>query len=304
MNEPLVSVVVITYNHEPYIKECIDGIISQKTDFPIEILVNDDCSTDNTASIIEEYELKYPSLFRCIYQSENQYSKGVHPWFDILFPIAKGKYIALCEGDDYWIDPYKLQKQVDFMEKHTEYSMCFHNVDVLSNIEEEKNLFNHLETRYYEDSDILNKWTVPTCSVLYRNNLLKQNLNYKMIVFGDIFLFLRLSQYGKLYCINEKMAIYRRLSNGISTIKRDICQELSIYKKIAIQYFYMSKYFKTNVSVSNLCKLWCNKFCNYVIYNNQSRKSDRLYLITIRYFADKGVSIKDYISLIYTYVIK
>ena len=72
MNEPLVSVVVITYNHEPYIKECLDGIISQKTDFPIEILVNDDCSTDNTASIIKKYELKHPNLFRCIYQTENQ----------------------------------------------------------------------------------------------------------------------------------------------------------------------------------------------------------------------------------------
>src|SRR5690554_3017735 len=126
--EPLVSICCITYNHEDFIRDAIEGFLMQKTSFPIEIIIHDDASTDNTANIIEEYANKYPDLFVTILQSENQWSKGggsIYARF--VYPRARGKYIALCEGDDYWTDPLKLQKQVDFLEANPEYILCFTN---------------------------------------------------------------------------------------------------------------------------------------------------------------------------------
>lgn len=121
---PMVSISCITYNHAPYIRECLDGFMMQKTNFAFEVLIHDDASTDGTADIIREYEAKYPDIIKPIYQTENQYSKGISPSASFNFPRAKGKYIALCEGDDYWTDPFKLQKQVDFLESHPDYVMC------------------------------------------------------------------------------------------------------------------------------------------------------------------------------------
>ena len=127
---PLVSIVCITYNHERFIRDALDGFVMQKTNFPFEILINDDASTDGTAGIIREYESKYPDLFRCIYQTENQWGKK-SPWKDILFPMVRGKYVALNEGDDYWTDENKLQKQVDFLESHEGYAACVHNTRLI-----------------------------------------------------------------------------------------------------------------------------------------------------------------------------
>ncbi len=138
MNKPLVSICCITFNQKAYIKDCIDGFLMQKTNFNFEILIHDDASTDGTQEIISEYELKYPNLIKAILQLENQYSKGIKPLVKYIFPIAQGKYIALCEGDDYWTDPFKLQKQVDFLETnphvglvHTDASIYFEDSGVL-----------------------------------------------------------------------------------------------------------------------------------------------------------------------------
>jgi glycosyltransferase involved in cell wall biosynthesis len=140
-NIPLVSICCITYNHEKYIRETIEGFLIQKTKFPIEIIIHDDASADNTANIIREYEKKFPHLITAIYQKENQYSKGVRSiTVKFTFPIARGKYIALCEGDDYWTDPYKLQKQVDFLEANPEYTFTFHDAVFLNQVTGEKRI--------------------------------------------------------------------------------------------------------------------------------------------------------------------
>ena len=102
--EPLVSICCLTYNHAPYIRDAIEGFLMQKTNFPVEILIHDDASTDGTADIIREYETRYPDIIKPIYQTENQYSKGVKISREYQFSRARGKYIALCEGDDYWTD--------------------------------------------------------------------------------------------------------------------------------------------------------------------------------------------------------
>lgn len=128
MNTPLVSICCITYNHAQFIWKCLDAFLMQQTDFPIEILIHDDCSTDGTTEIIREYEAKYPDLIFPLYEEENQYQQGKAAEIDFYnYRRARGKYIAYCEGDDYWTDPLKLKKQVDFMEANSEYSVCFHN---------------------------------------------------------------------------------------------------------------------------------------------------------------------------------
>jgi glycosyltransferase involved in cell wall biosynthesis len=125
----VVSVLCLAYNHEKYIRQCLDGFIMQKANFAFEVLVNDDASTDGTAKIIREYEEKYPDIIKPTYQTENQHSQGVKINQTILFPKAKGKYIAFCEGDDYWVDPYKLQKQVDVLENNPDCHFCVHRVE-------------------------------------------------------------------------------------------------------------------------------------------------------------------------------
>src|SRR5690554_4131282 len=133
MNNPLVSISCITYNHAPYIRQCLEGFLMQQCDFEYEILIHDDASTDGTSDIIREYQEKYPNIIKPIIQTENQWSQGVRGIMARFnFPRAKGKYIALCEGDDYWTDPLKLQKQVDFLEENENYSFCFHDAIILN----------------------------------------------------------------------------------------------------------------------------------------------------------------------------
>ena len=140
---PLVSICCITYNHAPFIRKCLDGFLMQETKFPIEILIHDDASSDGTDGIIREYAEKYPDLIYPIFEFVNQYSRGNQNVIDFYnYRRAKGKYIAYCEGDDYWTDPDKLQKQVDFMELHPDYSVCFHRCKY----------FDENKGTYHEDS--------------------------------------------------------------------------------------------------------------------------------------------------------
>lgn len=127
-----VSVMCITYNHAPYLRECLDSLLNQKTDFPYEIVVHDDASADGTTDILKEYASKYPDKIIPIYEKENQYSKNPHFFIKKMLPFLKGKYTAFCEGDDYWTDPNKLQIQYEYMEKHPGCSLCFHNANMLS----------------------------------------------------------------------------------------------------------------------------------------------------------------------------
>ena len=122
----MVTIRCLTYNHEQYIRQCLDGFVMQKTNFRFEAIVHDDASTDGTVEIIREYAEKYPDIIKPIFETENQYSKRDGSIGRIMNEHTHGKYIAICEGDDYWTDPYKLQKQVDFLESHPDYVMCSH----------------------------------------------------------------------------------------------------------------------------------------------------------------------------------
>lgn len=194
----------------------------QKTTFPIEIIIHDDASTDGTAEIGKEYAEKYPELIVPILQKENQYSKGISPSPTYVWPRARGKYIALCEGDDYWTDPYKLQKQVDFLEENEECSMCFSNAFVLyENGHSFPHPFNKIKAcGFISLKRIISSWIIPTASIVFR----KEHLNLplpswtKKIYSGDLTLALLLADKGPVYFFNEFFSIYRRTmsSNSIS----------------------------------------------------------------------------------------
>ena len=214
---PFVSICCITYNHAKYIGDAIEGFLMQKTTFPIEILIHDDASTDNTANIIREYERQYPNLIKPIYQTENQYSKKtINIWADITFPSARGKYIALCEGDDYWTDPCKLQKQIDFLEANPDFAICFHKVKILKNGRLIKDYITHVTKDVTTIEDLAVTNYIHTPSVVFRNELIKEFPKwYYESPIGDYPLHLLNAQYGKIKYIDEVMAVYRIHKGGI-----------------------------------------------------------------------------------------
>lgn len=218
MTLPKVTIVCMVYNHEAYLRECFEGFVMQKTTFPIEILVNDDCSPDGSANVMREYEEKYPELFHCIYQKENQYSKGKMAWWEVLFPMAKGDYIAICEGDDYWIDPYKLQKQVDFMEQHSDFVACFHNARV--QYKDKVSLFNVLNESHYPTTEdlIKRRWFIATPTLLFRNVLQEYPDWRGGIINGDYLLELLLAREGRFFYMDDVMAVYRQDGLGMSAV--------------------------------------------------------------------------------------
>lgn len=238
MSNILVSVCCITYNHEKFIKNALDGFLMQRTNFDFEILINDDCSPDNTPGVLRDYEKLYPGRFNIIYQSENQHSKGVKILSQILGPKVQGKYIALCEGDDYWTDPYKLQKQVDFLEANKDYSFCFHKcIMVDENNNELINWYRHLEEKDYTGEEVLEKWSVPTASVMFRAKYLDQiieRVTQHKYKYGDYPMWLTLIENGKSRCLGDTMSAYRMHAGGISRItnKKQVITAYQHYKKL------------------------------------------------------------------------
>ena len=218
MNEskvPLVSICCAAYNHEPYIRQCLDGFVMQRTTFPFEVLIHDDASTDKTADIIREYEKKYPDIIKPIYQKENQYSKGGKISLRFNIPRAKGKYIAFCEGDDYWIDPLKLQKQVDFLEANPDYGLVCTDVDFYIQAED-RFIRNYFQSKKYPikytfEDFLVKAWFVATCTWLYQKELCEE-----MSRRFDIAILLEISSKKKIKYIDDVTAVYRVRSSSAS----------------------------------------------------------------------------------------
>lgn len=220
---PLVSISCITYNHENYIRDAIEGFLMQKTTFPVEILIHDDASTDKTADIIREYENKYPDIIKPIYQFDNKYSKGISVSETYNFPRARGKYIAMCEGDDYWTDPSKLQKQVDFLEVNSDCSLCFHASksirnnnpkDYILHSPKEIPLYNKFEMKHV----ILGGggFMATNSMLFYREHILDRPAWMETTPVGDFPLMLLLASKGTIGYIDDVMSVYRVLSSQTS----------------------------------------------------------------------------------------
>ncbi|MBO5213887.1 MAG: glycosyltransferase [Clostridia bacterium] len=217
-NNVKVSVICTAYNHEKYIRSALDGFVMQKTTFPFEVLINDDASTDNTAAIIREYEEKYPEIIKPIYQTENQYSKGVRIGNEILMPKAKGQYIAYCEGDDYWTDPNKLQKQVDFLDANPDYVACVHNTLRRDGRGEDLDCIYFKEGNEHDISfeDAIGSFVYHISSLVMRKEFNENFPDFYYIAvsygFGDVPKAIWLTLNGKVRFLPEVMSVYRWMS--------------------------------------------------------------------------------------------
>jgi glycosyltransferase involved in cell wall biosynthesis len=211
----MVSVYMITYNHEQFISQAIEGVIMQQTNFPLELVIGEDCSTDNTRKICMEYQTKYPDIIRLLLPEKNI---GMQQNSMKTFQSCIGKYIAICEGDDYWTDPYKLQKQVDFLESNEEYIITYHDFISLNT---ENNLL--AESQYPDEckidfsaSELKRGAYILTLTLCFRNIIKEFPQEMYNITNGDTFLIALLGQYGKgRYCNDIKPAVYRLHQGGV-----------------------------------------------------------------------------------------
>jgi glycosyltransferase involved in cell wall biosynthesis len=221
---PLVSVCVQTYNHVDYIKQCLDGILFQKTTFEFEILLGEDDSIDGTRELCVDYAKRYPDKIRLfLHHRENNIKIGGQPTgrFNFLYNLhsSKGEYIALCEGDDYWTDPLKLQKQVDFLEGNPEYVVCCHNAKIINekgNLIQDKKLPKLIQDRDYSSLELQKGAFLLTLTMVFRNVLEEYPKNFSKVLNGDTFLISLLGGYGKgRYVEDIELAAYRVHSGGI-----------------------------------------------------------------------------------------
>ena len=219
MDKPLVSILCNVYNHGPFLRKCLEGFVSQQTDFPFEILIHDDASTDQSAAIIRDFEKSYPDLIKPIYQAVNQYSQRVRITISLQFPRAKGKYIAICEGDDYWTDPLKLQKQFDYMETHPDCTLCFTNaITHWYNGKYPDKEFAVIEDRDYNGVELTRKWISPTCSFFFRSSIVPEYItickNNPCIIIGDSPIMLTCAKMGKIHGMSDITCVYGKHEQG------------------------------------------------------------------------------------------
>lgn len=240
MEEIEVSVICNAYNHEKYIRSALDGFVMQKTNFQFEVLIHDDASQDSTADIIREYEMRYPEIIKAIYDTENQYSKRDGSLRRIAMNRACGKYIAMCEGDDYWTDPNKLQKQYDFMESHPDYTLCGCSTYWLNQLTGKDMGYSKTTT----DKDIsleefllpTNGRPFPTVSFFLKTDIWKSLPRWGFPV-GDLPLTFFCAMQGKVHMLSEIMCVYRWNSENSWTSRYSDYEKRAVVNERMIQGF-------------------------------------------------------------------
>ena len=222
MEQPIVTVWCLAYNQKEFIRDALNGFVMQKTSFPFEVVVHDDASTDGTTDIVVDYAQKFPDIITPMVEQENQWQKGgLKHIIDIMNDKhRRGRYIAFCEGDDYWTDPRKLQRQVDYLEQNRAYSMCFHSAKKKYETEAVAWIdCENIQDKDYDPTDIFINWTVPTASVLCRREAMDFYANLKRperIQNYDIFIILSCAMVGKLRGMHEQMSVYRIQGEGLT----------------------------------------------------------------------------------------
>lgn len=271
-NPILISISCATYNHAPYIRQCLDGFLMQEGNFMIEILIHDDASTDGTADIIREYKENYPDIIFPIYQTENQYSKksvrGINATFN--FPRAKGKYIAMCEGDDYWTDPHKLQKQVDFLKANPDFNLCCHDWEVNTDgIITSSPIHNKYKKIFYFDFDTLPWiWITKTNTLLFKNHAFDFSILQRYQYNRDVHIVYHLLKTGKGAFFPIVMSGYRIHGGGIWGK-----QNLNKKNETAYQLYQELYHYEPNKGVKRRYLYASLAYYNGLLYHNDMKKS-------------------------------
>ncbi|HEY6119798.1 MAG TPA: glycosyltransferase [Pyrinomonadaceae bacterium] len=241
---PLVDVNLITYNHEKFIARAIDSVLNQKTNFNYRLILGDDCSTDNTQSIIRDYAQRYPARIQTVLAVEHRGIK--HPnrmGIDVL-RRSTAKYVALLDGDDYWTNPTKLQRQVDFLERHPECSLCFHNVEMYYDDESQPPIILHPpnQKEIATLEDVINGLVPLPCTAMFRKNLLGDlSGSFYKVPNADWMMWVMLAQQGFIGYINEVMAAYRIHVQGIwsrLSAQQRVINHIETYRAINAQLNY------------------------------------------------------------------
>jgi glycosyltransferase involved in cell wall biosynthesis len=255
-NNLLVSVCMITYNHEKYISMAIESVLNQQTNFDVEIIISDDCSTDKTRDICISYRNQFPNKIKLINPEKNL---GVIKNSIQSLSACNGKYIAICEGDDYWIDPFKLQKQVNFLEKNSDYSIIHTNYSVVNESNEVISTFKRLSDKYHNSSEIFSlymerKYEIASLTAVFKSKLFfdfKGELCQLDLKMTDLPMWLEFSKLGKVKYLNEVTACYRVLQNSAShfdDLNKNLefrLNTLSVFKYFGKKYNYPLKYKRT-----------------------------------------------------------
>lgn len=263
------TICMITYNHEPFIAQAIEGIMMQNTSFFYQLVIGEDCSTDKTREICIEYQKKYPDKIRLILQEKN---KGIHNNFFDVLKMSTSKYIALCEGDDYWIDPYKLQKQVDFLESNPEYAICFHNVNILK----DDKLVDDFITKKVPETTTINDLCegnyIHTPSCVFRNHFINKEIPKILLSTSliDYTLHILNAQFGKIKKLKDCMAVYRIHPKGVHSnipTTKKILNTINALDQL-ILFFFSNKNIKKRLEHSRLSRLRELKelFINTILY--------------------------------------
>jgi glycosyltransferase involved in cell wall biosynthesis len=238
---PTVSVCMITYNHERFIAQAIESVLMQETDFPVELVIGEDCSTDGTRAIVVEYAQRYPERIRPFLRERNL---GMIPNFVATLQACRGKYIALLEGDDYWTDPHKLQKQVQFLEGHPDYVLCHHDamiVDEHGYVLQDSKLPAETKRDFSQEELMAGAWIL-TLTACFRNVIQEFPPEFLRVFNGDSFLFSMLGQFGRSKYLGDciKPAAYRQHPGGVwSPIDH---QQSTFY--LAATFYWLSKYYR------------------------------------------------------------
>ena len=254
---PLVSIRCLVYNHEPFLRQCLDGFVMQQTTFPFEAIVHDDASTDGSAAIIREYAEKYPDIIKPIYETENQWGKGTISKIMDATMHPDSKYIAVCEGDDYWTDPNKLQIQVDFLEAHPDHSFSVHEY---KEWDELKACYRPHQLRFLRNTDedltlTINDFATgvfftKTLTCVYNRKAL-HNSNFKMYdTKFDMTMFFALMTQGKCRLFSRVMGCYRIQPNSVTSSKN-----IGRFRRL------------TNEAMFSLCRVEKNEPSREFVYN-------------------------------------
>lgn len=302
MTKPKVSVAMITYGHENYIEEAINGVLMQECDFEVELIIVNDYSPDNTHKTILEILKNHPNSSWIKYIKHNE-NLGMLPNFIFALNKCQGRYIAICEGDDYWTDPYKLQKQVYFLESHPSYIIHSGKAQVLKGNNLVKESYSTLESKTYDIKGFYTVNRVYTCTVMFRN-ISRSTLEFENKLFGDWILYISLlfSKPGNLaYVSNEVYAVYRVHSGGAM-------QKVSqLYKNAEAQIthiYAINKFIKCEYSKKDIQRI--NDYC-LVISSHYLNISEYKKCINILYknmeLVKYHISVKGYLSLLFRKII-